>query len=326
MPSHSSIFNFKNCDPLKAILLFAALVVMVETSLSFLPQNSLIQSFRDSRVSPGPTPDVQVMGDSVAQGGIIAEQLAQALPDGKIVHNRAIAATGPEFPYFILQRQIAAGKIPKVLICAPSPHTFASLRIPSLVGAFCDWREIMEVARTGQQPFEIIYGVLCKLSYTLRHREEMADLFKGRKQSAETTTTPTVSAKPIPAKPASHFPKEKIHSMYRKPFSVQKFNAILFEKFLTLAQVHQIKVYWATMPALSVVQESRQQFGFEADYEHFLDKLHYQYGVEFLQKEFLIFNDVEFKDYTHLNQAGAEHFTRMLGGKLAAAENKSVQP
>jgi hypothetical protein len=297
MPSHSSIFNFKNCDPLKAILLFAALVVMVETSLSFLPQNSLIQSFRDSRVSPGPTPDVQVMGDSVAQGGIIAEQLAQALPDGKIVHNRAIAATGPEFPYFILQRQIAAGKIPKVLICAPSPHTFASLRIPSLVGAFCEWREIMEVARTGQQPFEIIYGVLCKLSYTLRHREEMAD-----------------------------FPKEKIHSMYRKPFSVQKFNAILFEKFLTLAQVHQIKVYWATMPALSVVQESRQQFGFEADYEHFLDKLHYQYGVEFLQKEFLIFNDVEFKDYTHLNQAGAEHFTRMLGGKLAAAENKSVQP
>src|SRR5687768_8531187 len=103
MRNRLSIFSFKNRDPLSAIVLFITCVVLVEAALSFLPQNSLIRSFRVSRIPEGAAPDIQIMGDSVARGGIMAEQLTSALSSDRIVYNYALAGTGPEFPYFILK-------------------------------------------------------------------------------------------------------------------------------------------------------------------------------------------------------------------------------
>jgi len=320
-----SIFNFRNRDPLAAIILFVGLVMALEAALSFLPQNSLIHSFRVSRVSPGPPADVQIMGDSVARDGIIAGHLAQALPPEKVVYNHSIAATGPEFPYFVLRRDIEAGKVPQTLIYAPSPHTFASLRIPLLIGAFCDWREILEIISTGKEPFELIYGVFCKFSYTLRHREQIGELLKGRKPGTEIPAGAVSKSELSPPPPTgTRFPKDKVHPMYRQKFEVQDFNDVFFQKFLALARKHNIKVYWVTMPVLPVVHDSRQSFGFDAAYYEFLNELRQRHGVEILQGEFLLFEEKEFYDYTHLNKAGAERFTQMLGEKLAAAEKVST--
>ena len=102
MPNPSSIFSFKRSNPLAGFVLFVLLVLVIETVLAFMPQNSLITAI--GRIpTPAKSPDFQIMGDSVAQGGIIASQLSDEL-GGASVANLAVAATGPEFPYFLLKR------------------------------------------------------------------------------------------------------------------------------------------------------------------------------------------------------------------------------
>lgn len=318
MRNRLSIFNFKSRDPLAAIILFVAMVIAIETALSLLPPNRLVRLFQVNRMVSGQAADVQIMGDSVAQGGIIAEDLERMLSDKKVV-NRALAGTGPEFSYFILKHDLQLGKVPKTIVYAPSAHTFASLRISRLVGAFCDWPEIFEIVASGKEPFEVLYGIFCKLSYTLRYREQIAETIKGGGRS-----TTEIAAAAVPVKqsslsqPETRFPKEHMHPMYRKKFEVQEFNRFFLEKFLELAARHDIKIFWATRPVLPVIYESRKLFNFDADFFQFLDDLSQRHNIHVLQKEFLLFDEAKFSDYTHLNKTGAEQFTRILGEKLFA--------
>src|SRR4051794_2097244 len=112
-----SISNFKNRDPLAAIVLFLVAVVALETAFAWMPEIRWKGAFGGNHYQlPPRSPDLQIMGDSVAQGGILATQLAQALPDQPYVFNGALSGSGPEFPYFILQREIAQGKKPKAIL------------------------------------------------------------------------------------------------------------------------------------------------------------------------------------------------------------------
>lgn len=313
-----SIFSFKNRNQLAAIGLFIAMVALLETAFAFLPQNSLITSFSGNRVPPNPAPDYQIMGDSVAQGGLIAEQLQEYVPQGKTVYNHAVGGTGPEFPYFMLKRQIEAGRAPKNIIYAPSPHTFGTKRVALLVGAYCNWGESWEVLSSKEEPCETIYGMLCKMSYTLRHREQIGDIVKGNtsifKKPAAQKTNEVAATEDIAKR---HYSGEKLHAMYKKGFEVAPFNQYYYEKFMDLAQKNGIPVYWVTMPVLPVVAESRKNFAFDQKYFAFLDDAQKRFGVKVMQKEFLVFNDEDFKDYTHLDLPAAKRFTEIVGHKLS---------
>ncbi len=316
MPSPSSIFNFKRQNPLAGLLLFALAVVLIESTLALLPQNSLITSFRAHHL-PEKAPDWQIMGDSVAAGGIRADQLATHLAPATNVVNLALSGSGPEFPYFILKRQIATGVTPKAILYAPSPHTFGSERIALLVGAYATWPEIAEIGSAGIEPFEVLYGVTCKLSYSLRHREQLADVLKGRRQPREKEPA-TVGAQGT-EKVVAHeksFPADKVHPMYKKPFEVAKFNQHFFEKFMTEAQARQIPIHWVSMPTLEVVKEARKPYRFEEDYQAFLKTNGERYGFHLLMPNSPVFPPQNFEDYTHLNQDGAMIFTDLLGDKV----------
>ncbi len=325
MPKLSSIFNFKNRQ-IAAIWLFVLLVLIAETLASFLPQNKLVQSLQASKVLPE-APDIQIMGDSVARDGLVAARLQEFVP-GRSVNNFAIAGTGPELPYFILKRQIAAGKAPRAIIYAPSPHTFASKRVALLVGGFCDWDEVGEVASARKEPFEVLYGVLCKISYTLRHREQIADILKGNAPLFARTSTPKESKEDLATVAAKRkYPREKLHPMYRARFEVHRFNLHYYEKFLTLAQANKIPVYWVNMPILSAVGDSRKEVDFETHFAQFLEDTQKRFGVRVLQEEFLVYEDAVFRDYTHLDSVGAERFTQVIGEKLRpmlAGQSNSV--
>lgn len=320
MPKASSTSNSKVHRSRSALLLTAALIVVIETVLAFLPQNKLVKNFRADTV-PGRAPDWEIFGDSVAQSGLVAQKIAAALPPDTVVHNAAIAGTGPEFPYFILQRQIALGKTPKAIIYAPSPHTFASTRVALVVGGYARWPEIAKIAALGVATPEVAYGVLCKLSYTLRYREELGDLLKGRRPDAEEQK----AAPPGKPSPAKRFTVASIHPMYKKPFNLADFNAPLLHKFLSLAAEHNVPVYWLTMPVMPAVYESRAPVNFDADYFRFLDSLQQQHGIRFLQREFLIWDEAGFKDMTHLNAASAERLSQLVGEKLSALEKNPAR-
>lgn len=326
MPNRLSIFNFKNRDPLTAIILFAVLVVVLEGAFRFLPENEMIRTFQQARTGPAEAPDVQIIGASIARSGIVADEFNRNLESETQVYNGAIPATGPEFAYFLLRRQIEAGKRPNTLLCTYPPHTFGSLRIPLLVN-FCDWGDLREIAATGMRPFDTVYGVLSKLSYTLRNREYIAGQLLRKKRATFTASTLPPGAASDASAPkmfAPRFPAENLHPMYRKPFEVHPFNRHFLEKFLTLARENNIKVFWTTMPVLPVVYESRKPLNFDDAYYAMLDDLVARHGVELLQKEFLLFSEAEFQDYTHFNQAGAQKLSRFLAEKLHAARKLSA--
>jgi hypothetical protein len=240
------------------------------------------------------------------------------------VFNAAIPATGPAFSYFILEREVAAGKIPKAIIYAPSPHTFASQREALLVGGFCTWPEIGEVLATRTRFSEAVYGILCKISYSLRNREVIGSFFKSRVarevQDEYALKTP-VGTDPAPRR----FTVAQVLPVLKKPFAVRKFNDLMLGKFLKLARANHIPVYWVTMPVLPAVYESRKPFHFDRDYQAFLAELQDRYGIQVVQKEFLLLDDHDFVDSLHLNRPAAENFTRYLGNKLTAID-KSARP
>jgi len=291
------------------------LVVLVETMLSFLPDNAVVQRFHASHIPPE-SPDWLVMGDSVAAGGIIASELSDCL-DHQYVFNAAIPATGPAFSYFILQRDLAAGRMPKAIIYAPSPHTFASQSLTLLVGGYCHWKEIGEILGTGIKIPETAYGILCKVSYSLRNREQISSLFKNK--VAHDVQEEYAGDTPLPMRPANrHYALNDVLPILKKPFTVRSFNRLMLGKFLALARQNHIRVYWVTMPVLSVVHEGREPYDFDRDYQTFLAGLQKQYGIIVVQKDFPILDDQSFSDSLHLSPPAAIKFTQYLGTKLAS--------
>ena len=261
---------------------------------------------------PAQAPDWQIMGDSVAKGGVLPSQVMAGLAPDVSVHNGAVAGTGPEFAYFMLKRQIALGKAPKAIICAPSPHTFSSQRIALLVGGYARWGEIANIVGLGVSTPEVAYGILCKLSYTLRYREQLGSLLRGRRLDAEEQETPVGGETQT-----KHFTVATIHPMYKKAFQVADFNRALLEKFLDLAGRNQIPVYWFTMPVMPAVAEGRAPHHFDADYTAFLADIKQRHNVQILQGDFLVWDEANFHDMTHLNSTGAVRLSKLLGEKLA---------
>lgn len=316
MRSHSSIFSFKRKNPLAALWIFLAAVILIESMLAFVPDHSLLTNLR-SKVVPKKSPDLLIMGDSVAQGGIIATQLETYLPPGQFVYNMATPSAGPEFPYFQLKRTIDAGTPPKAIILAPSPHTFMSMRVPLLVGAYCTWSEIAQVTSSGLESLETLYGVLCRFSYTLRNREQIFSFLKtGHFIEANEGT---VVVKALAAKNPNrvrHWTLDELDARYKQPFSVQEFNHYYLNQFLNLASAHQIPVYWVTLPEMPVVEQCRQQYDFNTGYYRFIDELEKKQQIHFLQRDFLVWSETNFIDQTHLSPDAAEKFTRIIGEGL----------
>lgn len=312
MPNPSSTFSFKSDNPLAGLLLFAASVFVIEIALSFFPRNALL-TVLDQFHAPEKSPDWQIMGDSVAAGGIRHQKLAAMLSPQTTVVNAALSASGPEFPYFILKRELAAGVAPKAILYAPSPHTFGTKRVALLIGGFATWPEIGEVAASGIEPFEVLYGIACKLSYTLRQRGEIADLIKGHRPAA-----PLAEAEDAPAKEDLErtLTRESVDSIPRTGFTATAFNLHFLHKFLREAAAHKIPVYWVSMPTLTIVNKVRAPFHFEADYQRFLTTNQEHYGVTLLLPHSTALPPKNFKDNLHLTPATTERFTETLGQQI----------
>jgi hypothetical protein len=323
MPNRSSIFNFDRRDPLLALVVFIAAVIVLETCFAFIPDNRLVRAFHERELPPV-SPDWQVMGDSVAQGGIIEGELSACLRHS-FVHNAALAGTGPEFSYFILKRELAEGKAPRAILYAPSPHTFDTRRVALLVGGYARWGEIREVFQSRREVCEVIYGVLCKLSYTLRSREPLGRMLRGKHTPQENEVNlDAVTNQPGAAdQPVQHFTVEGLRQRYKnpfKPFTVLPFNSYFLEKFLELAAAHHIPVYWVTMPVNQAVLDGRKPFRFSEDYYAYLADLQSRHRLVLLQKTFPVFDDELFNDCIHLNGRGAKRFTHLLAQNLLVEE------
>ena len=87
-----------------AVMGTIAVVLAVELALACVPENTRIRTMRWMRhlLATQPAADVQIHGDSVAQGAFFAREVAKELPPGTTVWNAALQGSGPEFTYFLL--------------------------------------------------------------------------------------------------------------------------------------------------------------------------------------------------------------------------------
>lgn len=317
MPNHSSIFSFSRENPLAGFVICALLVLAIESALAFRAQNTLITSLTTSRI-PDKSPDLQIMGDSLAHFGIRAERLAEKLPDTTVL-NKSIPGTGPAFSYFMLKRQLAAGVAPKAILCGSSSHGFGATHTALLVSTYATWPEIAESAASGKEPFEIIYGIICRASYTLRHREQLGEMLKGRRNQAEAETEIIAKNQSAPMPGANPYPLSGVYPMYRKPFKEAPFAMHFFHRFLETARENKIPVHWVSMPALAVTNEARAPYRYQEDYAKFLARHRDQFGLHLLIAENPVLPPENFRDYAHLNPTGAALFTDTLAGALLKA-------
>jgi hypothetical protein len=325
-PSSTSSFDDRRLT--RAVGWTLALLVLVELALSFAPENVMIRTMRWMRsvVVREPAPAIQIHGDSVAQGALLASEIAAQLPPGVTVRNAALQGSGPEFTYFLLKLQVAAGKVPKAIVIAHSPHTFVTERNGVLVGAFLGWGEVPEAFLAGHHFNESLYGVLCRLSFSLRHRDELANLIKGRRGELASWNAPIPTDVWLRAHMAADeekwaregkAPLPAIHPVYLQPFVVDAGERECLARTLALARANGITVWWLTLPEHEAVSAARDSIGFAPSYYAFVDSLAARGEVKLLRREFEVLGPENFSDYTHLRLAEALRLSREVGKKLA---------
>lgn len=327
-PSSTSSSNRRRLS--RSLLIVAVLVVVFESALALVPENVMIRTMRwiRDRLEREPAAAVQIHGDSVSQGALLAGEIEKSLPEGQRVINASLQGSGPEFTYFLLQRQIRSGHVPGSIVIAHSPHTFVTERMGVLVGAFLGWREIPEAFLHGRHFFDTLYGVLCKLSFTLRHREELGELVKGRRQAVESWNDPIPTEEWVRGIGQANEAKWEregkgspgaLHPVYRKHFAVDPGERAFLGRTLALARANHVRVYWVTLPEHETVAAVRDSLGFTAAYYAFVDSLAARGEITLLKREFEVLPGTEFSDYTHLRLRAALKLSREVGERIGAA-------
>lgn len=313
----------------KAIHLTIVLVIVIEAGLAFVPENVMIRTMHWMRtlLARQPAPAVQIHGDSVAQGALLASEIQRALPHGTTVFNASLQGSGPEFTYFLLRHQIRSGRVPKTIVLAHSPHTLVTERLGVLVGGFLPWFEIGEAFRLGHHFFDTLYGVLANLSFTLRHREELGEVVKGRRQAIASWNDPIPTerwVRDVGAETEARWAREgktppsgDIHPVYLTKFAIDPGERAFLAETFALARAHGITVYWLTLPEHEAVAKAREPFGFAPAYYAFVDSLEARGDVRVLKRDFEVLPESEFGDYTHLRLRAALKLSREVGQRLA---------
>lgn len=340
MPSSTS----SSRDPRTlSFVLACAIFAVVELTLTWLlpnPARKELQDYRQ-RVAAAPAA-IQFMGDSAVGAGVSCEQLNRLVstPDAPFVMMAAYGS-GPVFAYFALKQELAAGTVPKAIIYAPSPHTFASSRLPKFVACYASPGEILEVACHTWEFSEITYGLLCRASYSLRYREELGEFIRSRDRSALVRLRGSrgrgAEAQPDPAADAlqpgtkTFTARDFSPKTYGKPFAVLPMNDWAIRGLLRLAAERRVPVVWAMMPVPKAVEESRLPFDFAARYCAYIAGVETATpGLEYANsmQEPPLYADCCFRDPTHLNGYGRAKFTAALAETLppALARLKAIPP
>ncbi len=299
-----------------------ALVIVAVVDLAcraVLPGGELIELEDEmrARVDAMPAPDVEVIGDSVARSGFISGALAD---DALTAANVSTPASGAPKSYLLLAQQFATGRIPKVLVIAHSPHTFGQVRYEVLVGGFARWREIPALALDAEKWTDVLYGVLTRISYILMHRDSFRDLVTDGNASFFLNRAPPDPIEPDMAR-LEEFRRSIVAGTLKlsgrsaeippaagDPFGVKEMNDRYFKRILAMAKQRGVEVFWVTMPTPQNALNVRSNVHYEQDMLAYLRQFEASGQLHILQGPFTVYPDSLFRDWLHLNEAGAVRF------------------
>jgi len=327
--NNSSTSHSRRPFRLGPIWLALGALCAIEGVLSFAPSGYMVNTLRArlTEIVTREAAPIQIMGDSVSAGiraSVISEQLESP---STTVSNYSLPGTSPLFAYCTLQRQLAAGKIPRVIIYAPHPAHLGAPMVERFLGRFATAREAWEFAQHARIG-DTLFGALTRVSYTLRYREELYGvLTQGDSEFFRTMKKPVDSVAasqqefPEPPEPSAReaFRAEDLPPMLFKPFMAQRDNARYIDAFCDLADAHGIIVLWVTVPCIPAFQERWANGPDQAAYYAYLDGLAQRHlNLAILHREIEAWPDRYFGDARHLNRPGAWKFSQHLGVELAA--------
>lgn len=317
---------------LTSVWLFIIGVLVIESLLRLLPEGSMPRTLRhrSEEIRYLPSTNIQFMGDS-ATSAVRVALIEPFLGKPHEVSNYSLPGTSPLFSYFILHRQLEAGKVPKVIIFAPHPFTWGDPFIDRFIGRFATPAESASLLRDGVDFDDWLYGTFCRMSYTLRYREELyGAITKGddaffRSWSAPISSVQNTRAKIAeyespPAEPkTSSLDPNNIPPLCSRPISIHPYNELYLDKFLTLAEQHGIRVVWLTLPIPEMLQKRTPGSDRTAAYDQFVQRMSDRHPNLFpLRSSIVIQPDSHYKDFWHQNTYGAWLFSKRTGEQLAA--------
>jgi hypothetical protein len=322
---------------LKPLWLTLCALFTIEGALYFAPAGYMVNTLnaRMREIVTREAAPVQIMGDSVSAGikaSVVAEQLGRPATD---VSNYSLPGTSPLFVCDTLRRQLAAGRAPHVIVYAPHPAHLGAPMVERYLGRFATADEGLNFARHARLS-DTLFGALCRISYTLRYREELygvvtrgdLEFFRTMKKPVDPVAASQQRLPDPPDPPAREaFRVEDLPPMLFAPFAVQRDNARAIDAFCELAAVHQITVLWVTLPCIPVFTEHWANGPDQTAYYAYLDALAQRHpNVAILHRELEAWPDRYFGDARHLNRAGAWKFSQRLGGELAVWLQAHPQP
>lgn len=332
METNSSTSHSKNApEPrLTALWLFVIGVLVIETLLRIMPEGFMTRTVqhRAEEVRYLPPADIQFMGDS-ATSGVRVALIERFIGDGTQVSNYALPGTSPLFNYFVLQRQIAAGKAPKLIVLAPHPFTWGDPFLDRFMARFATPAESARFLRDGVKFSDWFYGTLCRLSYTLRYREELYKFitvgdtlfFQNLEipvSSVQNTRAKVSTNEQRPPEPTeSQLSKTNVPPLLRSPIVIHPYNRMYLDKFCALAAANNIKILWITLPLPEMLRRDFPNPGRLATYQGFVEEMKGRHPNLFTVSAGI--NELPDRYYTdpwHMNPYGAWVFSQSVGEQI----------
>lgn len=337
MATNSSTLHSEAATPVPAetrltpLWLFVVAVLLIETAMRVMPEGFMTRTVqhRAEEIRYLPPADVQLMGDS-ATSGIRAGLLERFIGQDYQVSNYALPGTSPLFNYFVLRRQIAAGKAPRVIVLAPHPFVWSDPLLDRFLSRFATPAESVQLLRDGVNLDHWLYGTLCRFSYTLRYREEFysaittGNLTFFRQLESSITSVQNTRAKIGATEPQPPLPGKSILDagivppVLSAPIAIHSYNELYIEKFFELAEANGIRVIWLSLPVPELLLDKPDRAERTAVFSAFLNRMMAKHkNLSAISTAVPTMPDSYFMDAWHLNSYGAWAFSQMAGEELA---------
>ncbi len=324
---------------LTALWLFLIGVLLIETCLRLLPEGYMTRTIqhRAEEVRYLPPADIQLMGDS-ATSAVRTSLLERTIGASHQVSNYALPGTSPLFNYFVLRRQIATGKIPKLIVLAPNPFTWGDPMLDRFLARFATPGESARFLLDGGKPSDWFYGTLCRFSYTLRYREEFykaitsADTTFFRQlenpiSSVQNTRAKIAETEAPPVEPAtSVIDTNNLPPLFLAPITIHPYNELYLAKLCKLAEANGIRILWLSLPVPQLLQEKFPNPQRALAYSRFVERMTAKHKNLFAPSTAVpTLPDTHFMDAWHMNAYGAWVFSRQVGEQIAKWEKEHSQ-
>lgn len=316
---------------LTPLWLFVLGVLVIETSLRLMPEGFMTRTVqhRAEEIRYLPPADIQVMGDS-ATSGVRVGLLESFVGQGYQVSNYALPGTSPLFNYFVLRRQIAVDKAPRLIVLAPHPFVWGDPLLDRFLARFATPAESLRLLRDGVKFSDWLYGTLCRFSYVLRYREEFylaitagnTTFFRRLEwpvSSVQNTRAKIVESDQQPPMPTEiKWDARNIPPLLSTPLSIHEYNEMYIHKFFDLAEAHGIQVLWLSLPVPKLILGKPEHAGRTDAYAEFINRMMREHKNLFaISTAVPMLPDNYFGDAWHLNPYGAWVFAQEAGQQLA---------